>query len=61
MHVDGCQPEMDNSEDCVGKDDAYYGLCKPEESESKEDDRKYEVNIALYLILQVVHVLAPFV
>ena len=51
MHVDWREPEMDNGEDCVCKDDAYYGLCKPEESEEKEDDRKYEVNIALDFIL----------
>ena len=50
MHVDGCQPEMDNGEDCVGKDDAYYGLCKPEESESKEDDGQPEIYVTFQFI-----------
>ena len=41
MHVDGREPEMDNGEDCVSKDDAKDWLCKPQESEGKEDDGKY--------------------
>ena len=51
MHVDWREPEMDNGEDCVSKDDAKDWLCKPQESEGKEDDGKYEIDISFNFVL----------
>ena len=56
MHVDWREPKMDNGEDCVSEDNTYDGLCKPEESERKDDDWEYEVDVALNFVLQFVHV-----